>query len=100
MLAPDPIPLFLFAKTRDKFGEPLRTALAGDGLDEAIAALRAFALVDHDERDTTVTTDAIRLHRLVREVAALRANESGTGCAGAHRGAGGRLSRRCLRQPG
>jgi tetratricopeptide (TPR) repeat protein len=76
ILAPDPIPLFLFAEARDKFDEPLRTALADDGLDEAVAALRAFALVDRemivDERDAAVTTDAIRLHRLVREVAAQR----------------------------
>jgi tetratricopeptide (TPR) repeat protein len=74
LLAPDPIPLFLFADAREKFGEPLATALASDGLDEAVAALRTFALVDReaivDERDASVTTDAIRLHRLVREVAA------------------------------
>jgi tetratricopeptide (TPR) repeat protein len=79
MLAPDPIPLFLFAEAHDKFDEPLRTALADDGLDEAVAALRAFALVDRetivDERDAAVTTDAIRLHRLVRNVAAQRGRE-------------------------
>jgi hypothetical protein len=77
LLAPEPIPLFLFAEAREKFGEPLATALAGDGLDEAVAALRAFALIDRetvkDERDPAVTTDAFRLHRLVREVAATRA---------------------------
>jgi tetratricopeptide (TPR) repeat protein len=59
-----------------KFGEPLASALAGDGLDEAVAALRTFALVDReaivDERDASITTDAVRLHRLVREVAAAR----------------------------
>jgi tetratricopeptide (TPR) repeat protein len=73
LLAPEPIPLFLFAEAREKFGEPLGSALAGDGLDEAVAALRAFALVDRgvipDERDPPITTDTIRLHRLVREVA-------------------------------
>jgi len=76
LLAPDPIPLFLFAEAREKFGEPLATTLAGDGLDEVVAALRTFALVDReaivDERDAAITTDAIRLHRLVREVAAAR----------------------------
>ncbi len=50
--------------------------LSGDGLDEAVAALRAFALVDRetiaDERDPAITTDTIRLHRLVRAVAAAR----------------------------
>lgn len=57
-------------------GEPLATALADDGLDEVVAALRTFALIDRgaivDERDTSITTDVIRLHRLVREVAAAR----------------------------
>jgi tetratricopeptide (TPR) repeat protein len=76
LLAPEPIPLFLFAEGREKFGEPLATALAGDGLDDAVAALRNFALVDRemiaDERDPSITTDAIRLHRLVRLVASER----------------------------
>jgi hypothetical protein len=79
LLAPEPIPLFLFSEAREKFGEPLAAALAGDGLDEAVAALRSFALVDRetivDERDASITTDAIRLHRLVREVAAARCED-------------------------
>ena len=74
LLAPEPIPLFLFAEGREKFGEPLASALAGDGLDEAVAALRSFALVDRetifDERELAILTDTIRLHRLVREIAA------------------------------
>jgi tetratricopeptide (TPR) repeat protein len=78
LLAPDAIPLFLFAEARDKFGEPLASMLAGEGLDEAVAALRMFALIDReiiaDQSDAAVTTDAIRLHRLVREVAAARRN--------------------------
>ena len=76
LLAPEPIPLFLFSEARGKFGEPLASQLAGDGLDEAIAALRAFALVDRetitDDRDPSTTTETIRLHRLVRAVAAGR----------------------------
>jgi tetratricopeptide (TPR) repeat protein len=76
LLAPEAIPLFLFSEAREKFGAPLATALAGDGLDEAVAALRAFALVDResivDERDFSITNDAIRLHRLVREIAGAR----------------------------
>jgi hypothetical protein len=76
LLAPEPIPLFLFSEGREKLGEPLATALTSDCLDEAVAALRAFALVDReaivDERDGSITTDAIRLHRLVREIAAAR----------------------------
>ena len=78
LLAPEPIPLFLFLEGREKFGEPLASALAGDELDEAVAALRSFALLDRemvqDERDPTIITDCIRLHRLVREVAATRVN--------------------------
>jgi tetratricopeptide (TPR) repeat protein len=76
LLAPEPIPLFLFAETREKFGEPLATALMGDGLDEAVAALRTFALLNRetiaDDRDPAITTETVRLHRLVREVAAAR----------------------------
>ena len=53
-----------------------RPQLADDGLDEAVAALRAFALIDRetiaDERDPSITTETIRLHRLVRTVAAGR----------------------------
>jgi tetratricopeptide (TPR) repeat protein len=80
LLAAEPIPLYLFAEAREKLGEPLATALADDGLDEAVAALRAFALVDAetiaDERDCAVTTDCIRLHRLVRQVAAARRDDA------------------------
>jgi tetratricopeptide (TPR) repeat protein len=76
LLAPEPIPLFLFKEAREQFGEPLLSALANDGLDDAVAALRGFALIKReqivDERDLAITTDAIRLHRLVREVAASR----------------------------
>jgi class 3 adenylate cyclase/tetratricopeptide (TPR) repeat protein len=76
LLAPEPIPLFLFAEARDKFGEPLASALAGDGLDKAVAALRALGLLDReavvDERHASITIAAIRLHRLVREVAVAR----------------------------
>ncbi|MGO9744555.1 MAG: tetratricopeptide repeat protein [Roseiarcus sp.] len=76
LLAPEPIPLFLFTEGREKFGEPLASLLADSGLEEALAALRAFALVDRetiaDEREPEITTETIRLHRLVREVAAGR----------------------------
>jgi hypothetical protein len=76
LLAPEPIPLFLFSEAREQFSEPLATLLAGDGLDEAVAALRAFALVDRetipDERDPAIVTETIRLHRLVRGVASGR----------------------------
>jgi tetratricopeptide (TPR) repeat protein len=74
LLAPEPIPLYLFSEGRQEFSEPFASQIEGEGLDEAVAALRAFALVDResivDERDSSVTTDCIRLHRLVRQVAA------------------------------
>jgi hypothetical protein len=76
LLAPEPIPLFLFSEGREKFGEPMASQFSGDGLDEAVAALRAFGLVDRetilDERDPSITADSIRLHRLVRAVAGTR----------------------------
>ena len=76
LLSVEPVPLFLFAEAREKFSEPLRAVLADDGMEEAVAALRSFALVARekivDERDASISTDAIRLHRLVREVAAIR----------------------------
>ncbi len=76
LLAPEPIPLFLFSQGREKFSEPLASTLEGDGFDEAVAALRTFALIDRetiaDERDPTIITDCIRLHRLVRQVTAAR----------------------------
>src|SRR5262249_32619750 len=46
LLAPEPIPLFLFSEAREQFGEPLASAFAGESLDEAVAALRTFALVE------------------------------------------------------
>jgi hypothetical protein len=68
--------MFLFSEAREKFGEPFASQIAGDGLDEAVAALRAFALVERetipDERDPSITMDTIRLHRLVRAVASNR----------------------------
>ena len=79
LLAPEPIPLFLFTEGCEKFGEPLASLLANDGLEEALAALRAFALVDRetiaDEREPGIRTETIRLHRLVREVVAGRCDE-------------------------
>ena len=40
LLAPEPIPLFLFSEAREKFGHSLASELVGDGLDEVVAALR------------------------------------------------------------
>jgi hypothetical protein len=82
LLAPEPIPLFLFEEGRDKFEASLGAALVDDGLDEALGVLRAFALVERqtieDERDTAITTETVRLHRLVRQVAAERCSGPAT----------------------
>lgn len=79
LLAAEPIPLYLFSEGAEKFGERFASAVADNGLDEAVAALRAFALVDRelipDERDPLITTDCIRLHRLIRQIATARSVE-------------------------
>ena len=90
LLAPEPIPLFLFVEARQwldlKASEnglwarflnffKRRSSVPSD-VDEAVAALRAFALIDRemipDERNPEVATDCIRLHRLVRQVIVAR----------------------------
>jgi len=47
-LAPEPIPLFLFAQTYGKLWEPTTSALVDGGLEKAVAALRAFALINRE----------------------------------------------------
>ncbi len=73
-LASEPIPLVLFSKARLAFGEPFASQIADDDLDEAVAALRDFALIEReaiaDERNPFIATDVIRMHRLVQAVAA------------------------------
>jgi tetratricopeptide (TPR) repeat protein len=80
LLAPEPIPTHLFLEGRETFSDPFASAIKDNGLDEAVAALRAFALVDResvpDERDASIATDCIRLHRLVREVAVAQIESS------------------------
>ncbi|UYO54669.1 tetratricopeptide repeat protein [Rhodopseudomonas palustris] len=72
-LPAEPIPLYLFEEAREKFAPAFGALIADDGLDEAVSALRTFALVERervpDERESQTLTDSIRLHRLVREVA-------------------------------
>jgi tetratricopeptide (TPR) repeat protein len=76
LLPANAIPLFLLVEGKESFGEPLASLLADDGLDEALAALLAFALINReeipDERNPEIKTDTISLHRLVREIAAGR----------------------------
>jgi tetratricopeptide (TPR) repeat protein len=79
LLPPESIPLFVFEEGREKLADGLATLLEGRGLERAVAALRRFGLVDReeieDERDPAVTTDTIRLHRLIRMVASWRRDE-------------------------
>src|SRR5262249_4184019 len=81
LLAPEPIPLFLFSKGLKGSGEPFASNIADGGIDDAVAALRAFALVYReqvrDERNPSIEMDCIRLHRLVRLVADLRWSRDG-----------------------
>jgi DNA-binding winged helix-turn-helix (wHTH) protein len=73
LLPAEAIPVFLFIEGRDELGGPFEAMIKENWLEEAVAALRSFALVDRlsvtDERGAA-TTDSIRLHRLVRQVAA------------------------------
>jgi tetratricopeptide (TPR) repeat protein len=76
LLAPEPIPLFLFVEGGKQLGEPFNLEPANDVLEEAVAVLLSFALVNRetiaDEREPSISTDVIRLHPLVRQVAAER----------------------------
>jgi tetratricopeptide (TPR) repeat protein len=76
LMALEPVPLFLFAEAREDFDAPFVPCLAEGWLEEAVAALRSFALLKQettvDERNPSISTETIRLHRLVREIAAAR----------------------------
>jgi tetratricopeptide (TPR) repeat protein len=82
LLPTEPIPLFLFSEARERFGEPFASQIVGGGLDEAVAALRALALAKRepavDWHDPSVTTDAMRLHRMVCAAAVARQPEEAT----------------------
>jgi hypothetical protein len=75
LLPPEPIPLFYILEGRENLCEIL-SVLDDEGLDEAVASLRSFALVYRetveDERNPSIRTETIRLHRLVRVVASER----------------------------
>ncbi len=69
------------------FGANFAAQTVADGLDRAIAVLRGLALVTSesvpDERDAGLRTEALRLHRLVRQIvgATLAAGSIATGRA-------------------
>jgi TIR domain len=104
LLAPEPIPLFLFAESREHFGEPLASALADDGIDEAVAALRAFLgrsrndprrarSCRHDRNDPAASAGPSKRRPAMQRRGARRA------FARIDRGNGGGLPRRRLRRP-
>jgi tetratricopeptide (TPR) repeat protein len=73
LLAPEPIPLYVFSEGYEQFPKLLASALRNGELEAIIAALRTFALVEReaiaDEYDPNVKTESIRIHRLVRDIA-------------------------------
>lgn len=79
LLAPEPIPLDLFLEGHAEFSEPFASSIQHEELDEALGALRAFALIDReairDERDPSIVIECVRLHRLTRQIAASRRTE-------------------------
>lgn len=76
LLAPDPVPLFLFTEACSVFAADLGGDYDEEGLDDIVAALRAFALVARkplaDDQYPDLSTDTIEVHRLVREIVRAR----------------------------
>ena len=74
LLAPEPIPLFLFSEGAREFRRAAGVAACGRRARRGgcgAASLRARrSRDDRDERDPAIMTETIRLHRLVRMVAA------------------------------
>jgi tetratricopeptide (TPR) repeat protein len=76
LLAEAAIPMSLMAEGRQWFGEGLADCLIDDSLDRALAALATFALIEigsttHDDA-SNADMRVVRIHRLVRLVAAAR----------------------------
>ena len=70
LLGPHDIPLFVFEENYDCIPDPLKTAIQNGELEEVVAALRSFSLVEF-EKPYLSGSEAIRyinLHRLVRLV--------------------------------
>ena len=79
LLPPEPIPLYLISAAAQAAGNSFASELVGSNLEEALAVLRALALIERasvqDERKSEIRTDTMSLHRLVREVAAHRSKD-------------------------
>ena len=69
-LAPDDIPQELFVQGAEHLPEPLAAAVRLLGLDDALAILRPYTLME-------VSSDALAMHRLVQAVVRDRLDEAG-----------------------
>lgn len=80
LLASEPVPLFLFREAREKLGGAFASTTAGKDIEDGVLTLLSLALVQrvylHDDRDPSLTTDAIALHPLVREIAAAQMSDA------------------------
>jgi hypothetical protein len=83
LLAPEPIPPFLFVEGGKQLRESFSLELADDVFEEAVGVVLSFAPVNRetiaDEHEPSISTDAIRLHPLVRHVAAGRCTAKARG---------------------
>jgi hypothetical protein len=70
LLGPHDIPLFVFEENYDRLPAPLKTAIQNGELEEVIAALRSFSLVEFEKPHLSGSESIryINLHRLVRLV--------------------------------
>ena len=73
LLASEPVPLSLFREAREKLGGAFASANAGKDIEDGVLTLLSLALVQrvylHDDRDPSLTGDALAMHPLVREIA-------------------------------
>jgi tetratricopeptide (TPR) repeat protein len=80
LLAPEPVPLFIFSEVQDVYGEPLGSGIAAGELDDIIAALRKFSLVTRerppDGGDLSPPNDVLRIHQLISEVVVARHSDT------------------------
>jgi tetratricopeptide (TPR) repeat protein len=79
MLSPEPVPVFLLSEALRSAPGQFAAELTGDGLEKALRAARAFALIDRvqikDQTDQLFATDCIQLRRLIHQIAAARVSD-------------------------
>ena len=76
LAAPDPLPLSMLTDDEPPFGDTSTFSIDSFWLDEGLATLRTFALIDRGRVSTTydqsVTMDAVTVHLLVRDIVTVR----------------------------